>query len=129
LDERGIPVLCAHKGYSQTHQVILRVKQFGGGLEVAHRLAQANIITNKNLVPEDKPEDWDRPSGLRLGTIEVTRLGMNEQDMETVADFIARVLVKGEPAELVGADVIDFRLPKQTLYYNFDNEYPEWTRP
>ncbi len=129
MDERGIPVLCAHKGYSQTHQVILRVKQFGGGLEVAHRLAKANIITNKNLVPEDKPEDWDRPSGLRLGTIEVTRLGMNEKDMETIADFIARVLVKNQPPELVGEDVIDFRLPKQTLYYNFDNAYPEWVKP
>ncbi len=126
LDERGIPVLCAHKGYSETHQVILRVKQYGGGLEVAHKLAKANIITNKNLVPEDKPEDWDRPSGLRLGTIEVTRLGMNEKDMETIAGFIERVLVKNQPPELVGEDVIDFRLPKQTLYYNFDNEYPEW---
>ncbi len=126
LDERGIPVLCAGKGYSQSHQIILRVKQFGGGLEVAHRLAQANIITNKNLVPEDKPEDWDRPSGLRIGSIEVTRLGMNEKDMESIADFIARVLVQNEDPETVGRDVIDFRLPKQILYYNFDHEYPDW---
>jgi glycine hydroxymethyltransferase len=126
LDQRGIPVLCAHRGYSQTHQVILRVKQYGGGLEVAHRLAEANIITNKNLVPEDRPEDWDRPSGLRLGTIEVTRLGMNESDMDKIAEFIARVLVKRESTESVGKDVVDFRLPRQTLFYNFDNEYPEW---
>ena len=128
LDERGIPVLCAERGYSQSHQIIARVKQFGGGLEVAHRLAQANIITNKNLVPEDRPEDWDRPSGLRIGTIEVTRLGMNEKDMETIADFIARVLIKQEDPELVGKEVIDFRLPKQTLYYNFDNDYPAWAK-
>lgn len=128
LDERGIPVLCANRGYSQSHQVIARVKGFDGGLEVAHRLAKANIITNKNLVPEDKPEDWDRPSGLRIGTIEVTRLGMNEKDMETIADFIARVLVRNEDAESVGKDVLDFRLPKQTLYYNFDHEYPAWAK-
>jgi glycine hydroxymethyltransferase len=128
LDQRGIPVLCANRGYSQSHQIIARVKQFGGGLEVAHRLAAANLITNKNLVPEDKPEDWDRPSGLRLGTIEVTRLGMNEQDMESIAEFIARVLVKNEDPEIVGRDVIDFRTPKQTLYYNFDHEYPEWAK-
>jgi glycine hydroxymethyltransferase len=126
LDERGVPILCANKGYSQSHQIIARVKQFGGGLSVAHRLAEANIITNKNLVPEDKPEDWDHPSGLRMGTIEVTRLGMNEQDMETIADFMARVLVAGENPERVGRDVMDFRLPRQTLYYNFDNEYPAW---
>lgn len=126
LDERGIPVLCADKGYSRSHQVIARVKQFGGGLEVAHRLAEANIITNKNLVPEDKPEDWDRPSGLRIGTIEITRLGMNEKDMQTIADFIARVLVENEDTEAVGQDVIDFRYPMQTLYYNFDHGYPAW---
>ncbi|MGZ9223840.1 MAG: serine hydroxymethyltransferase [Anaerolineales bacterium] len=126
LDERGIPILCAHKGYSQSHQIIARVKQFGGGLEVAHRLAQANIITNKNLVPEDKPEDWDQPSGLRIGTIEVTRLGMNEKDMGTIADFIARVLIENEEPRRVGKEVTDFRLPKQTLYYNFDHGYPDW---
>jgi hypothetical protein len=28
----------------------------------------------------------------------------------------------------VGRDVVDFRLPKQTLYYNFDNEYPAWAK-
>ncbi len=128
LDERGIPVLGAERGYSRTHQVIARVKQFGGGLEVAHRLAQANLITNKNLVPEDKPEDWDRPSGLRLGTIEVTRLGMNEQDMATIAGFIARVLVENEDPEAVGREVTEFRRPLQTLYYNFDHEYPSWAK-
>jgi glycine hydroxymethyltransferase len=65
---------------------------------------------------------------LRIGTIETTRLGMNETDMETIADFIARVLIHGEDPIAVGKDVIDFRLPKQTLYYNFDNEYPAWAK-
>jgi glycine hydroxymethyltransferase len=128
LEARGIPVLGAERGYSQTHQVIARVKEFGGGLEVAHRLAKANIITNKNLVPGDRPEDWDRPSGLRMGTIEVTRLGMCEKDMEIIAELMARVLVKGEDVETVGRDVIAFRTPYQTLYYNFDHEYPAWAK-
>lgn len=129
LDERGIPMLGAQRGYSQSHQVIARVKAFGGGLEVAHRLAKANLITNKNLVPGDQPADWDRPSGLRMGTIEVTRLGMNETDMETIAEFMARVLVKGEDVEKVGRDVTAFREPFQTVYYNFDHEYPAWAKP
>jgi glycine hydroxymethyltransferase len=129
LDERGIPMLGAQRGYSQSHQVIARVKAFGGGLEVAHRLAKANLITNKNLVPGDQPADWDRPSGLRMGTIEVTRLGMNEQDMQTIAEFMARVLVKGEDVEKVGKDVTAFREPFQSVYYNFDHEYPAWAKP
>src|SRR3989454_5354053 len=63
LARRGITILGANKGYTTTHQVIADVRQFGGGLEVAARLARANIITNKNLIPADKPEDWNHPGG------------------------------------------------------------------
>jgi glycine hydroxymethyltransferase len=126
LHRRGIPILAAHKGYTTTHQVIADVHQFGGGLEVAHLLAQTNIITNKNLIPADKAEDWDRPSGLRMGTIEVTRLGMGEAEMETIADFIARVLIEKAPVEQVANDVVAFRQPYQTIYYNFDHGLPEY---
>src|SRR5947207_440144 len=124
LARRGIPVLGAHKGYTTTHQVIADVRQFGGGLEVAQRLARANIITNKNLIPADMPEDWDHPSGLRLGTTEVTRLGMHEAEMETIADFMARLLVEQAAPEEVIEDVIAFRQPYQTLYYCFDHGLP-----
>jgi glycine hydroxymethyltransferase len=122
---RGIPVLAAHKGYTTTHQVIADVRQFGGGLEVAQRLARANIITNKNLIPTDKPEDWDHPGGLRIGTTEITRLGMHETEMETIADFMARLLIeKAAPEEIVD-DVIAFRQSYQTLYYCFDQGIPD----
>ncbi|MGI9058691.1 MAG: serine hydroxymethyltransferase [Ktedonobacteraceae bacterium] len=124
LERRGIPVLGAHKGYTTTHQVIADVRQFGGGLEVAQRLARANIITNKNLIPADKPEDWDRPSGLRMGTTEITRLGMHEAEMENVADFIARILIEQVAPEEVVDDVIAFRQPYQTLYYCFEHGMP-----
>lgn len=124
LARRGIPVLGAHKGYTTTHQVIADVRQFGGGLDVAQRLARANIITNKNLIPADKPEDWDHPSGLRMGTTEVTRLGIKEQEMEIIADFIARVLVENVAPEDVVNEVVAFREPYQTVYYCFGQEMP-----
>ncbi|HEY7974586.1 MAG TPA: aminotransferase class I/II-fold pyridoxal phosphate-dependent enzyme [Ktedonobacterales bacterium] len=124
LAARGVTLLGAHKGYTRTHQVIADVRQFGGGLEVAHRLARANIITNKNLIPSDQPEDWDRPGGLRIGTTEVTRLGMDEADMTTIADFIARVLVKGVAPERIADDVVAFRQPFQTVYFCFEANLP-----
>lgn len=124
LDRRGIPMLGAHKGYTATQQVVARVRAFGGGLEVARKLERANIITNKNLIPEDRPEDWDRPGGLRLGTIEVTRLGMRQREMEQIADWIARVVVEGEAPETVRDEVIEFRRSFQTLYYCFDTGLP-----
>ena len=124
LTRRGITILGAHKGYTTTHQVIADVRQFGGGLEVAQRLARANIITNKNLIPADKPEDWNHPGGLRIGTTEITRLGMKEQEMETIADFMARILVEQKSPEEVVDDVVAFREPYQTVYYCFDNGIP-----
>ena len=124
LHKRGIPVLGANKGFTETQQVIADVKKFGGGLEVAQRLARANLIANKNLIPSDTPANWDRPSGLRIGTIEITRLGMREAEMEQIADFIARLLVDKAAPEDVLEDVIDFRQPYQTLYYCFENGLP-----
>jgi glycine hydroxymethyltransferase len=125
LHRRGIPILGAHKGYTRTQQVVADVGQFGGGIAVAQLLARANVITNKNLIPSDKPEDWDRPSGLRMGSIEVTRLGMREEDMETIADFIARILIEKEAPAKVLEDVIEFRQPYQKLYYCFEHGLPE----
>lgn len=125
LDARGISVLGKHKGYTTTHQVIADVRPMGGGLDVAHLLARANLITNKNLLPNDGPADWDRPSGLRLGTIEVTRLGMKEAQMTQIADFIARVLIDKQSPETVLEDVVEFREPYQKLFYCFDNGIPE----
>jgi glycine hydroxymethyltransferase len=124
LERKGIPMLGSHKGFTQTHQAIADVRQFGGGLEVAQRLARANIITNKNLIPSDQPSDWDRPGGLRMGTIEVTRLGMREPEMEQIADFIARVLVDHRAPEMLVDDVTAFRGPYQTLYYCVEQGLP-----
>ena len=124
LARRGIPMLGAHKGYTTTHQVIADVRGFGGGLEVAQRLARANIITNKNLIPGDQSADWDRPGGLRVGATEVTRLGMREAQMEAIADFIARVLVEGTAPERIRDEVVAFREPYQTVYYCFEQGVP-----
>ncbi len=124
LEQRGIPILAAERGYSETHQIIANVRQFGGGLDVAHKLAEANLITNKNLIPGDTPAEWDRPSGLRIGTIEITRLGLMEDDMDTIAEFFKRVLIDEEDTNSVRQDVEAFRLPLQDFYYNFDNGWP-----
>jgi glycine hydroxymethyltransferase len=124
LERRGIPVFGAHKGYTRTHQVIANVRQFGGGYASAGLLARANMVTNKNLIPGDKPEDWDLPGGLRMGAIEVTRLGMGAAEMETIADFMGRVLVERQSPEVVGEEVIEFREGFQRLYYNFDDGLP-----
>ena len=50
---------------------------------------------------------------------------MSEIEMETIADFMARLLVEQAAPEDVVDDVIAFRLPYQILYYCFDHGVPD----
>jgi glycine hydroxymethyltransferase len=117
-------MLGAHKGYTTTHQAIADVRAHGRGLKVAQLLERANIIVNKNLLPADRKEDWDYPGGLRIGTIEVTRFGMGEREMEAIAELIARVVLRGEDASAVAAEATALRHAFPTIYYCFENGLP-----
>ncbi len=117
LHERGIKVLAEKAGFTESHAVALDVAAFGGGAKIAKDLEAANIITNKNLLP------WDtspvKPSGIRLGTQELTRLGMMEAQMREVADLFARVVVKGDAPDTVSTDVAGLRKEFNTVHYCF----------
>lgn len=119
LEAQGVPMLAAHKGYTRTHQVIADVRALGGGEAAGFRLADANIIVNKNLIPSDRPDDWDHPSGLRIGTTEVTRWGMKETEMALIAELIAEVLFARRSAERVREDVVSLRRSFPRLHYCF----------
>ena len=105
LYEMGFKVLCEHKGFTESHQVVVDVRENKGGKTVAETLEKVNIICNKNLLPWDKDEDTDNPSGIRLGVQECTRTGMNESEMEHIAKLITRVIIKGEKTEKIREEV------------------------
>jgi glycine hydroxymethyltransferase len=117
LHERGVRVLAERHGFTESHAIATDVAAFGGGAKAAGDLEKANIITNKNLLP------WDtspvKPSGVRLGTQELTRLGMKEPQMREVADLIARVIVKGDAVAAVAEDVAAIRSEFNTVHYCF----------
>ena len=60
------------------------------------------------------------PGGIRLGTSEVTRLGMREREMDEIADFIKRAIVDREDPARVKEDVAEFRRGFQKIHYCFD---------
>ena len=117
LFERGMEVLCEHLGFTESHTVVVDVEQFQGGAKVAKNLEAANIILNKNLLPWDS--DPVRPCGIRIGSQELTRLGMKEKEMAEVAELVARVVVKGQAPEKVKPDVIDLKRQFTKVHYCF----------
>jgi len=122
LFERGFKVLAEHKGFTESHVLLIDITQHGDGGAIEGSLEKANIIINRNLLPWDIREGrhFMHPGGIRLGTSEVTRLGMKENDMEEIADFIRQVVLDKEPPEKVGQEVAEFRKDFHTIHYCFE---------
>lgn len=123
LHERGFNVLAEHKGFTQSHVILIDITKLGDGGTIEETLEKANIIINRNLLPWDIKEGrhFMHPGGIRIGVSEVTRLGMKEQDMNEIAEFIKRVIIDKESVEKVRADVAEFRKNWQKVHYCFEN--------
>ncbi len=95
LKSHGVPVEGDEKdGFTETHQVLIRVRRFGGGQEIARRLEDNNIIANYQALPDD--ETFLDSSGIRLGVQEMTRFGMIEKDFDVLAGYFADVVVRNK---------------------------------
>jgi len=124
MAEAGFDVFAGHRGYTRTHQVIVDVRAIGSGMDVAHLLERANIVVNKMLLPSDPDTPDAEPSGIRIGTVEVTRLGMREEHMSTIADLLRKVLLEHVAPETVREEVEEFRERFQRFYYCFSEGRP-----
>jgi glycine hydroxymethyltransferase len=123
LYEQGLNVLAEHKGFTQSHVILIDITKQGDGGTIEETLEKANIIINRNLLPWDIKEGrhFMHPGGIRMGVSEVTRLGMRESEMSQVAEFVKRVVIDKEPVESVRTDVEAFRRDYQKVHYCFEN--------
>ncbi|KPK63533.1 hypothetical protein AMJ83_06395 [candidate division WOR_3 bacterium SM23_42] len=105
------------EGFTETHQVVIRVSKYGTGDELAQRLEKNNIITNYQALPDD--ESFLQASGIRMGVQEMTRFGMKEDDFQILAGYIAEVIANnGNTKEKVST----FRKRFLQMQYCLDTE-------
>ncbi len=104
LDDCGLPVLGSHLGYTKSHQVLLDYGGYKRGREVAERLQKANIIAD---------------CGVRLGTCEVTRRGMKEEEMEKIGELIRQALLDEADLPKVKQKVEELAKDFQEVEYCF----------
>jgi len=81
-------------GFTETHQVLIRVRSFGPAQAIARRLEENNIIANYQALPDD--ETFLDSSGIRLGVQEMTRFGMEAKDFDVLAGFMADVIIRNK---------------------------------
>ena len=124
LANLGFKVLGEKMGYTESHQTVVNVLDYGDGGKIEADLEKANIIVNRQLIPGDlkAKRNYMSPGGIRLGTSEITRLGMKESEMQQIASLIKQVIIDKKDPKEITSQVIDFRKNYQKTEYCFDNK-------
>ena len=113
LTKRGVDLV---SGGTDNHLMLLDLRSLGvTGKELEKRLDEVNITANKNSIPND-PEKPFVTSGLRLGTAAATTRGLDESDMDKIAEFVFLAATDFEnSADAIRAGVADI-CAKHPLY-------------
>jgi glycine hydroxymethyltransferase len=115
LHEQGLAIFARERGMTASHQFAIEAGRFGGGQAAAKLLRQANILSCGIGLPiASVPGDVN---GLRIGTPEIVRWGMQASDMPSLAQFIADVLLGRRAAQSLSPEVTAFRRQFTTLHF------------
>ena len=91
--ERGVPVVGADLGFTESHTVLPVVDAFGESGALVRRLEACQILVNAAGAPREIGKH-----GLRIGVQEVTRYGMTEADAPEIVGCILDVVSNRDPA-------------------------------
>ncbi|MBR4208040.1 MAG: serine hydroxymethyltransferase [Lachnospiraceae bacterium] len=93
LMSRGVKIV---SGGTDNHLMLIDLTAQGlTGKEVEGWMDEAHLTANKNTIPND-PQKPNVTSGIRLGTPSVTSRGMNTEDMDKIAEAIAKIVNEKE---------------------------------
>ncbi len=110
LQDRGVKTV---SDGTDNHLMLVDLTNTGfSGKEMETRMDDAHITCNKNTIPND-PRSPFVTSGLRLGTPAVTTRGLNEEDMDYVAEALSLAMQSED------------NVPKvQEMIKNLTDKYP-----
>ena len=121
LDQFGFEVQGKEFGFTNTHQIAVNVKTFGGGERVSRILEMNDIIVNMNMLPHEPLSSHDRPDGIRIGVQEMTRFGMGEEEMGIIAQLIKECVIS---KKAVKEEANRLRSKYQHVKYSYDDPTP-----
>ncbi len=114
LDREGVPVFAGDREFTASHQFALPAAAYGGGQAVSRHLRKAGFLACGIGLP--LPAVEGDMNGLRIGTPELVRWGVEEQHVDRLASLIARALSTERP-ELMATEVSTFRQHFDRLHH------------
>jgi glycine hydroxymethyltransferase len=115
----GFDVAAEEFGFTDSHQVAVNVKEFGGGRMVANLLKENDIILNMNVLPYEELRSVANPNGIRIGVQEMTRFGMKENEMKQIGQLIFDCIAHGRQ---VRDEANRLRSGFQKVGFSFDDK-------
>ena len=113
LQKRGIKIV---SGGTDNHLMLVDLTSLDlTGKAAEKMLDEVHITCNKNTIPND-PQSPFVTSGIRLGTPAATTRGMNEEDMDQIAEAIAMTLKDFEANKEKAMAIVKSLTDKYPLY-------------
>ncbi len=114
LDKVGIPVFGKEQGFTKSHQFAVEAAQYGGGQASSKTLRKSGFLACGIGLPID-PVEGDL-NGLRIGTPELVRWGLEKDHTPKLAELISRALTTNDP-DTLSKEVAEFRSQFCNLHY------------
>lgn len=106
LSNLGVPVFGKDKGFTSSHQFAIEAASYGGGQAASKTLRKSGFLACGIGLPIEAVEG--DMNGLRIGTPELARWGVEVEDTPKLAELIARGLTTNNP-EALAKEVAEFR--------------------
>lgn len=114
LKALGVPVFSTAKGMTRSHQFAIEAAAYGGGQAASKKLRKAGFLAcGIGLPAEEVKGDMN---GLRIGTPELVRWGVERQHTPRLAEMIARALNSDAPEDMA-AETSAFRRQFDQLHF------------
>jgi len=118
LFKKGFDIINANGIYTKSHMLLMDVSKLGTGDDIERKLESARIIVNRNMIPSRVSSSFT-PSGLRIGTQEVTHLGMGLKEMEQISEIFSDLLFKNVSCIEIIDRVKNLRMDFPCVEYTF----------
>ncbi|TCT08672.1 serine hydroxymethyltransferase [Paralcaligenes ureilyticus] len=115
LYKNDIPVFAADRGFTTSHQFAVEAAAYGGGQAAAKKLRQINVLTCGIGLPMAAVEG--DVNGLRFGTPEAVRFGMQPEDMGPLAELISQGLKANSGLDALAKKVSQYRRNFTELHF------------